>query len=315
MAVAADDHSFTPSNESLVDRYLRPKIAGGQINDHANACFFNDADVCSARPYDLVRHRTPARVPCRDAGDGMQWFFFSPARCKSLTTRRSRTIDGTSGKESWHSEGSPVAVEGSAGGGFMQKFSYHVRPAPGVIEKPGWIMAEYTVNKDTTRAGDLVLCKVYRSPRGPGRSRASSSSSASAAATNSGCKRKATDDEEHLEAATPCTRPRLTEEDDVMLLAEDIERGLLSHDDHTAAPEFEETTQHVEESEPEPQLVDETVDGKMSFEEIKAAIMMGDEEDEKLRVPDGEDPVAFYMRFLGLSDVHQQPQEQEASFI
>ncbi|TVU37852.1 hypothetical protein EJB05_11193, partial [Eragrostis curvula] len=291
MAVAADDHSFTPSNESLVDRYLRPKIAGGQINDHANACFFNDADVCSARPYDL---------PCA----------LQVVDDEAVANHRRNQRQGVLALG-----GQPVAVEGSAGGGFMQKFSYHVRPAPGVIEKLGWIMAEYTVNKDTTRAGDLVLCKVYRSPRGPGRSRASSSSSASAAATNSGCKRKATDDEEHLEAATPCTRPRLTEEDDVMLLAEDIERGLLSHDDHTAAPEFEETTQHVEESEPEPQLVDETVDGKMSFEEIKAAIMMGDEEDEKLRVPDGEDPVAFYMRFLGLSDVHQQPQEQEASFI
>ncbi|TVU37906.1 hypothetical protein EJB05_11249, partial [Eragrostis curvula] len=298
MAVAAEDHSFTPSNASLVDRYLRRKVAGGQISDDASACFFNDADVCSARPYDLVRDRTPARVPCRDAGDGMQWFFFSPARCGGK--RRSRTIDGTSGKESWHSEGSAVAVEGSAAGGFVQKFSYHVRPAPGVVEKPGWIMAEYSVVKET-RAGDLVLCKVYKSPRGPGRSRAPSSSA------NSGCKRKAMDDEEHVEAATPSTRPRLTDEDDVMVFADDIERDLLSHEDHMAAPEFMER-QHVEESQPEPQLAPAAMDGKMSFDEIEA-IMMADVEDDEttLRVPDGEDPVTYYMRVLGLSSDDQQP--------
>ncbi|TVU37845.1 hypothetical protein EJB05_11186, partial [Eragrostis curvula] len=158
MAVDAEDHSFTPSNANLVDRYLRAKINSGKIGDDASAYLFHDTDVYSARPHDLVRNLTPARVPSRDAGDGMQWFFFSPARCGGK--RRSRTIDGTSGKESWHSEGSAVAVEGSAAGGFVQKFSYHVRTAPGLVEKPGWIMAEYSVVKDT-RAGDIVASRAW----------------------------------------------------------------------------------------------------------------------------------------------------------
>jgi hypothetical protein len=212
-----DSFSFCPSDARLVDRYLRAKIEG-TIGALPNAAYFLDADVCSTRAEELVRaHGTPARVSGRDAGDGKQFYFFSTAHFVGASAkRRSRTISVTGGKnESWHAEGRPKPVERSTAGGYVQKLSYHVRigPRAGDVEKPGWIMAEYSF--ENPKEGDTVLCKIYKSPRGPGRS------------ANSGCKRKAADD---LEAATPSTRPRQAEEheDDVMVFAGNLEAATPS---------------------------------------------------------------------------------------
>lgn len=82
----------------------------------------------------------PARVQSRDAGDGKQWYFFSPAHYigTKSKSKRSRTVDGTDEKEFWHAEGRPKLVQGrNGGGGFVTKLSYHVRIGPKVVEKPG----------------------------------------------------------------------------------------------------------------------------------------------------------------------------------
>ncbi|KAK3127061.1 hypothetical protein QOZ80_7AG0567760 [Eleusine coracana subsp. coracana] len=281
---AEEEDSFSPSNDRLVDRYLRAKI-DGKFSGLAKAAYFVDADVCSARPEELVRnHGMPACVQSRDAADCKQFYFFSPARFVGTTSvkKRSRTIDGTGEMESWHAEGRPKPVEGSAAGGFVTKFSYHVRIGPKkIVEKPGWIMAEYSL-KDTG-PGDTVLCKVYRSPRGHGRSKASSSSSS----TKSGCKRKAADE---LEEATSSTRPRMTNQEDgdanAMMFAGDLERDLQSVEHHEMVPQFGET-HIVEESQLEPQLG-----------ELQTWMMTDVEDDGILQVPDGKDPEAFYMGVL-----------------
>jgi hypothetical protein len=222
-----DSFSFCPSDDRLVDHYLRAKIQG-TIGGLSNAAYFLDADVCPTRPEELVRaHGTPARVSSQYACDGKQFYFFSTAHFVGASAkRRSRTISVTGKNESWHAEGRPKPVEWSTAGGYVQKFSYHVRigPRTGDVEKPGWIMAEYSF--ENPKEGDSVLCKIYRSPRGPGRS------------ANSGCKRKAADD---LEAATPSTRPRQTEEheDGVMLFAGNLERDLQSVSVQDPAPALE----------------------------------------------------------------------------
>ncbi|KAK3127046.1 hypothetical protein QOZ80_7AG0567570 [Eleusine coracana subsp. coracana] len=210
--------AFSPSNDELVDRYLRAKLSG-----LAKSRFFHDADVCSARPDDLVRDYTPARVQSRDAGDGKQWYFFSPVRfLGGSLKKRSRTIDGTGDTECWHAEGRTKPVEGSAAGGYMTKFSYHVKNKIGpkkMVEKPGWIMAEYSF-KDTMEDGDMVLCKIYKSPR------------CSKARSSSGRKRKAADDLDLEEEAMPSRRKKKTaqteeeEDEDAMLFAGDTERDL-----------------------------------------------------------------------------------------
>jgi hypothetical protein len=224
-----DDDSFCPSDDHLVNHYLRAKIAG-KTSRLPNACYFDDTDVCSARPDELVRdHGVPARVPAKDAGGGEQWLFFSPVRFTGGSmTRRSRTVDGTGDAECWHAEGRPRPVEG--GGGFVQKFSYHVKVAPGVVEKPGWVMAEYTF-KGAAGEGDTVLCKIYRSRRGPGRNRKKASLSlSSAAAAKSRCKRKGAGDLEAARSSKRRRHARETEEeedDDYMPSAGDMASDYL----------------------------------------------------------------------------------------
>ncbi|GJN07408.1 hypothetical protein PR202_ga25237 [Eleusine coracana subsp. coracana] len=121
MAIPDEDDSFCPSNDRLVDRYLRAKLDGKISDLGAKAAYFVDADVCSARPEDLVRrHGMPASVKSRDAADCKQWYFFSPVRLLgSSLKKKSRTVAGTGDKESWHAEGSPKPIEGSVGGGYV----------------------------------------------------------------------------------------------------------------------------------------------------------------------------------------------------
>lgn len=227
LGAAADDDSFTftPSDARLVDS-LRAKIANQEI---PHTVYFRDDDVCSLRPEELVRrHGKPARVNPREAGDGLQYYFFSPAHFVGASrTKRSRIIGGTEKKETWHAETSLKQVEGAVDGFMMVKLSYHVKIGE-IVQKPGWLMTEYSFKG----AGDTVLCKIYKSPRGPGRSKASSSSSAG--------KRKAEDD---LEGETSSMRQR---------------------HENVAAPEFAE---HVEESQPEPQIAPATFefDGSITF--------------------------------------------------
>ncbi|KAL6840558.1 hypothetical protein ACP4OV_030368 [Aristida adscensionis] len=290
---------FCPSDETLVDLYLRAKLAGAP-----HACrFLVDADVCSAPPYELAERHLPATGAAGSA-DGRVWYFFSPARYVGGTKKmRWRAIDGTGGGECWHSEGKEKKT-GRGAGGYLKKFSYHVKTAAGVVEKPGWLMVEYGV------AGcDTVLCKVYRSPRGPGRSCASSASS-------SCCKRKAADEGgEHLrlEEAPPSSkqaRLQATEQggdddDDCMLFAGTLEQELQSSDgDRAAAPELGET-QHAAEGQPEPQLAP-------VLEELNNFMMS---EDDDLPVADGEDPGSFFdeellAMLLPRSDP-QPPEEEE----
>ncbi|KAL6862190.1 hypothetical protein ACP4OV_016839 [Aristida adscensionis] len=231
---AEEGFVFCPSDETLVDLYLRAKIAGAPHACH----FLVDADVCSAPPYQLAERHLPATGAACSA-DGRVWYFFSSVRYVGGTRRmRGRTVDGTDGKECWHPEGKEKKA-GHGGGGYLKKFSYHVKTAPGVAEKPGWLMVEYGYYGVT--GCDTVLCKVYRSPRGPGRSCASS-------AAASCCKRKAANGSEHLrmEEAPPSSKARLQamDDDDCMLFAGSLDQKLQSDDNRAAAaPELSETPQ------------------------------------------------------------------------
>jgi hypothetical protein len=236
---AEDDRDcFCPGDDQLINHYLHAKTAG-KTSLLANACYFDDADVCSAGPDDLVRdHGVLASVPRKDAAGGEQWFFFSPARFTGASMKRqSRTVDGTGDAECWHAEGRPRPVEG----GFVQKFTYHVKVAPGVLEKPGWIMAEYT-SKNAVGVGDTVLCKIYRSPSGPGSRK---NESLSSAAAKSRCKSKT------KTAASRSSKRRglrKTKEGDAKPFDGDIESDEMMSvtEDPATAPEFGEV-RHAEE--------------------------------------------------------------------
>ncbi|KAE8805785.1 hypothetical protein D1007_18134 [Hordeum vulgare] len=165
---------FNPPDRELTDTYLRREIDGQPIA----ASFMHHADVYSAAPEKLVegRQHAPGIGEAQRDKDKRAWYFFTTLRHagKNVAGRHrriSRTIGGADDgkKRWWHSEGSAKAVKGSAAGGELQKFSYKVDSMPG-----GWLMTEYSIRG----AGDLVLCKVYKTPR-PRRPHVSSPASSS----------------------------------------------------------------------------------------------------------------------------------------
>uniref|UniRef100_A0A0D9WZF1 NAC domain-containing protein n=1 Tax=Leersia perrieri TaxID=77586 RepID=A0A0D9WZF1_9ORYZ len=163
--------SFLPSDTVLVDRYLLPKIAGTSLDDLGCKAFMHDVDVYSLPPDELTAKYEHAPT----GTDGAKvWYFFcpitKPKNAGKGTIRRSRTIGGDI-KRWYHSEGSKKEVNGCAAiGGYYQKFTYKEKTASGGNVKPGWLMTEYGVAPEHGGT-DMVLCKIYMSPRAPSRKR------------------------------------------------------------------------------------------------------------------------------------------------
>ncbi|EER90682.2 hypothetical protein BDA96_01G046800 [Sorghum bicolor] len=239
-------YEFSPCDQRLINAYLRPKIAGEDVIG-ISGCI-HDADVTSDHPYDLVRKHEPARGSGSGTGTGGGadkgvWFFFSPKRyvgsgSGSRLRNRARTVLGVDGRKkgAWHTEGRKKTVPGTAGG-FFQKLSYEeVTPSRSVV-KPGWLMVEYAIEEDRGGGGGMVvLCKVYKSPRGPGSDVSLSR------------KRKAADVVEQMQR--PCKR---THEDaaapayqdtEHMFLAGNLLHKDLTETDYSAAAPANQETEH-----------------------------------------------------------------------
>ncbi|KAF8672703.1 hypothetical protein HU200_049399 [Digitaria exilis] len=199
-----------PSDDVLINAYLRPKIAGDPVpGDIAGRIAINEADVYSDYPYELVGRYTPAHA-AGDGDDGASgvWYFFSPVRYAS-DKRRWRKVR-PDGKGVWHPEGRAKDATGSAAaGGTLQKLTYKEKTAAAVV-KPGWLMTEYAASQEHGHGG-LVLCKIYRSPRGQG----SDAPLRGAATALSGHKRKAD------AGLSPPQQRRRTREDSVLPLPYD----------------------------------------------------------------------------------------------
>lgn len=93
-------------------------------------------------------------------------------------------------------------VKGSTSG-YLERLTYHEVAPSGSVIKPGWLMTKYAIEEEHG-GGAMVLCKVYRSPRGPG-----------SEVSSSRCKRKACVVVEEEQPAEQTQRPmkRMNEED------------------------------------------------------------------------------------------------------
>ncbi|CAO2165914.1 unnamed protein product [Urochloa humidicola] len=159
-----------PTDLELVNSYLRPWVETGL----KAGAFIHEADVYAADPADLTRRFAPAV-----AQDGERaWYFFTPLRHKSVRgKRKARTV--ATGGGCWHNEAKskPVytGINGKRQIGHRQSFSFVKKDGGGRV-RTGWLMMELRLLKDGATAdgkgeaaamGNLVLCKVYRSPRNP----------------------------------------------------------------------------------------------------------------------------------------------------
>nr|CAB3497550.1 unnamed protein product [Digitaria exilis] len=220
------------SDKKLIDDYLLPKISGKRV---AGGGFcIHDADVYSDHPYNLARKHVTA--------GGKIWYFFSPTRYvggkasrrPGCSRQRSWTVVGADGRKkgTWNPRRTKHVVHGSAvAGGYFRTLTYQETSPDGVVVRPGWMMVEYGVS-DEYGGGELVLCKVYKSPANGAGSSDAPSTSRSASASLAG-KRKADAVERPDEAPTTSSQRRRKEmdvdDDDAMSFAQTLESELMCY--------------------------------------------------------------------------------------
>jgi hypothetical protein len=155
-----------PSEQELIETYLRPRVVSGdKPPPSSSSCGFiiHEADVYSADPADLTRGFAPAVA--RSSGDEA-WYFFSAVRGLK-GGRKARTVDDGAG--CWHSEAGAKPVLAASSGrrlGHRQSFSFITKDDDGQRVRSGWLMVELSLDVDEEE--QLVLSKVYFSPRAPG---------------------------------------------------------------------------------------------------------------------------------------------------
>uniref|UniRef100_A0A0D9V433 NAC domain-containing protein n=1 Tax=Leersia perrieri TaxID=77586 RepID=A0A0D9V433_9ORYZ len=153
-----------PTDHELLTRYLRRHVESGK-NPWA---YVHDADVYAADPEDLTGEYPPAV-----ASDGSKaWYFFTTVRAKTGGGQRRARAVGDGG--CWHSEsGARDVVAGARGPGSVaigrRQFFSFVKKEGSRRVRSGWIMVEIGLNlgQQDVPSDELVLCKVYRSPRAP----------------------------------------------------------------------------------------------------------------------------------------------------
>lgn len=154
------DFSSHPTDLELIDNYLKPWVTTGDRPWK----FIHDADVYAANPEDLARTFSPAL-----ASDGQEaWYFFTPLRAKSRRgQRKSRTV-GSGDDGCWHSERAAKPLFSGIVHirqiGYRQAFSFTTK-VDGRLVRSGWLMAEIGLTPSGSSEEELVLCKVYRTPR------------------------------------------------------------------------------------------------------------------------------------------------------
>ncbi|GJN18094.1 hypothetical protein PR202_gb05215 [Eleusine coracana subsp. coracana] len=152
-----------PSEEELIARHLLPRVsspastADAAHQNNNPSSFIHDADVYSRGPAELTNTFAPAVASNGDRA----WYFLSAVRAKSREgQRKARTVD--SGEGCWHSEAGakPVLLEPGRRLGHRQSFSF-VTKVDGRRVRSGWLMVELGIDG----TDEMVLCKIYFSPR------------------------------------------------------------------------------------------------------------------------------------------------------
>lgn len=165
-AAGGNDHGtaeeafvFRPDGEELINKFLRPKMAGEPLPPSAQ--FIHDADVCLIHPGELAATHAPAPGP---EGAEPVWYFFSPVHYY-YGTRHTRYARRIIGKGYWmidHHRSQLVEENGW----YRRRFGFldcSLFTPNGARSPPKWLMVEYGTTEEAGQQ-QLVLCEVFRAP-------------------------------------------------------------------------------------------------------------------------------------------------------